>query len=237
MPLCLSWEAVMRQLLITSWVLLPRIPLKIELWTTKPFHCWLESSLQQRSVSTLCCIIWSPFLECGTSTMKSWHLLYSCLFFFFFFFLFFWGCTWGIWKFSGAAAGPAAQPAPQQHGIRAMSVTYTIAHGNAGSPTHWVGPGIDTESSWILVRFITTEPWQELLDTPAFITMKVISCLNLKRDHRFFTGGIFQALALMLPWCVLDRRPGNSLWGLRVRVKACRLRSVVSVEPLNILNR
>ena len=34
------------------------------------------------------------------------------------------------------------------------------AYGNAGSPTHWGGSGIKPSSSWILVRFVTTEPQQ-----------------------------------------------------------------------------
>ena len=34
------------------------------------------------------------------------------------------------------------------------SVTYTIAHGNAGSLTHWKRPGIEPASSWILVRLV-----------------------------------------------------------------------------------
>jgi len=33
-------------------------------------------------------------------------------------------------------------------------VTYTTAQGNAGSLTHWVRPGIEPKSSWILVRFV-----------------------------------------------------------------------------------
>ena len=32
------------------------------------------------------------------------------------------------------------------------------AHGNTGSLTHWVGPGIKPASSWILVGFATAEP-------------------------------------------------------------------------------
>ena len=32
---------------------------------------------------------------------------------------------------------------------------YTTAHGNAGSPTHWVRPRIELASSWILVRFLS----------------------------------------------------------------------------------
>ena len=53
-------------------------------------------------------------------------------------------------------------PQPQQHGIQAVSETYTEAHGNTGSLTHWVRSGIEPASSWILVGFITAEPWQEL---------------------------------------------------------------------------
>ena len=53
-------------------------------------------------------------------------------------------------------------PQPHQWGIQAASVTYTTAHCNAGSLTHWARPGIEPVSSWMLVRFISLEPWQEL---------------------------------------------------------------------------
>ena len=33
---------------------------------------------------------------------------------------------------------------------------------NARSLTHWVRPGIDPPSSWIVVEFVTAEPQQEL---------------------------------------------------------------------------
>ena len=55
-------------------------------------------------------------------------------------------------------------PQPQQCQIQAASATYTIAHGNARSLTHWARPGIEPMSSWILVGFISTDPQQELLD-------------------------------------------------------------------------
>ena len=54
-------------------------------------------------------------------------------------------------------------PQPQKCAIKAMSATYIRDHGNAGSLTHWVRPGIEPTSSWILVRLIYTEPWWELL--------------------------------------------------------------------------
>ena len=37
-----------------------------------------------------------------------------------------------------------------QSQIWVTSATYTIAHGNARSLTHWTGPGIEPSSSWIL---------------------------------------------------------------------------------------
>jgi len=55
------------------------------------------------------------------------------------------------------------QPQPQQHGIWAASATYTTAHRNTGSLTHWARPGIELASSWMLVRFVSSEPQQELL--------------------------------------------------------------------------
>ena len=45
------------------------------------------------------------------------------------------------------------------------SFTYTTAHGNAGSPTHWAGPVIEPTSSWMLVRFVSAVPQRELLNT------------------------------------------------------------------------
>ena len=39
---------------------------------------------------------------------------------------------------------------------------YTTAHGNAGSLTHWVRPGMEPTTSWFLVRFASAVPWWEL---------------------------------------------------------------------------
>ena len=46
-------------------------------------------------------------------------------------------------------------PQPQQCRIWAVSVAYSTAHSNTGALTHWAGPGMEPESSWILVEFIT----------------------------------------------------------------------------------
>ena len=53
-------------------------------------------------------------------------------------------------------------PQPQQCRIRAASVTYTAAQGNAGSLTHWARPGIEHTTSWFLVGFVSAVPRQEL---------------------------------------------------------------------------
>ena len=41
-----------------------------------------------------------------------------------------------------------------QRRIQATSATYTTAHGNTGSITHWARPGVEPETSWFLVGFV-----------------------------------------------------------------------------------
>ena len=53
-------------------------------------------------------------------------------------------------------------PQPQQRQIQAASVTYITARGITGSLTCWARPGIETASSRLPVRFISTEPRREL---------------------------------------------------------------------------
>ena len=66
-------------------------------------------------------------------------------------------------------------PKPYQCRIWAVSVTYAIAHGNARSLTHWSGPGIEPMSSWILVRFVSTE---QQWGTPSSILKLGLECLT-----------------------------------------------------------
>ena len=82
------------------------------------------------------------------------------LFFFFFFLLFratptAYGCSQSSSLIGVTAAGLHHR---QQLQIRAASVTYTIAHGNAGSLTHCTRPGIEPETSWFLVGFVSAAP-------------------------------------------------------------------------------
>ena len=96
-------------------------------------------------------------------------LLSSFLFlsFFLFFFLVGGGCSCSIWKFPGQGSNRSynchSTPQPQKCQIWATSATYTTACGNARSLTHWVGPGIEPEFSWMLVRFVSAEPQQQLI--------------------------------------------------------------------------
>ena len=53
-------------------------------------------------------------------------------------------------------------PQPQQHQIRAVSVTYTTAHGSARSLTHWTRSGIEPSTSRFLVGFISAASQWEL---------------------------------------------------------------------------
>ena len=63
---------------------------------------------------------------------------------------------------SSQARGPlTAAAAGLHHSHSNAGSTYTKAHGNAGSLTHWAGPEIEPTSSWILVGFIIAEPQQE----------------------------------------------------------------------------
>ena len=62
--------------------------------------------------------------------------------------------AYGSYRFATATAKPCQ--------IQAESMTYTTAHGNTRSLTHWARPGIEPMSSRILVGFISTAPQWEL---------------------------------------------------------------------------
>ena len=78
-----------------------------------------------------------------TRNVKVWVLFWGfvCLFVC----LSFGGCTHSSLKFLGQGSNQSCNcqptPQPQQHGIQATFVTYTTAHGNARSLTHWRGQG------------------------------------------------------------------------------------------------
>ena len=105
------------------------------------------------------------------------------------FFLSFEGRTHVIWKFPGKGSdghccqGPT--PQPQQRQIRAVPSTYATAHGNTGSLTQWMRPGIEPKTSWFLVGFISAAPWWELL----FLFFIFINCK--KKANRLMDKLVF----------------------------------------------
>ena len=106
-----------------------------------------------------CC--WSHCATAGTPWIVSFTLSLSL-----FFFLRAAPATYGDLQAGGqirAVPGELHCSHSNQCRIQAVSVTYTIAHGNARSPTHWVRPGIEPTTSWFLVRFVSAAPRQELL--------------------------------------------------------------------------
>ena len=77
----------------------------------------------------------------------------------------------------------------------AASATYTTAHGNARTPTQWARPGIKPVSSWMLVRFFSTEPWWEL---PLQLYLKKV-ILNIK--------SVFTTKFLFVWFCLFRAAP------------------------------
>ena len=65
--------------------------------------------------------------------------------------------------------------------------TYITAHNNAKSLTYQVGPGIKSESSWILVGFLTVEPQKVLPPLP-----KLFGGLLLLICTKFFIFGGYE---------------------------------------------
>ena len=83
-----------------------------------------------------------------------------------FFFLSFEGCTCGTPRLG-------VQPELQLPAYAIASampdlsrvMTYTTAHSNTRSPTPWVKPGIEPETSWFLVGFVFAAPRRELQES------------------------------------------------------------------------
>ena len=82
------------------------------------------------------------------------------------------GCSWSC------SRQPTPEPQPRR--IRAASATYTTAHSNARSLTHWARAGTEPATSWFLVGFVnhcaTTRTPTLCLLIGAFspLTLKVI---------------------------------------------------------------
>ena len=61
------------------------------------------------------------------------------------------------------------------------AVTSTTAHGNTRSLTHWVRPGTEPASSWMLVRFVSIEPrWELPCDYILIINLYLVSTFSAR---------------------------------------------------------
>ena len=76
-------------------------------------------------------------------------------------------------------------PQLQQRWILATSVTYTTAHCNVTSLTHWARPRIEPASSWILVRFVNC--WGTAGTPVASALWSYISKCQWSRSFTFIT--------------------------------------------------
>ena len=113
-------------------------------------------------------IFWNNFKE-GYSKKKIWSYIYflkKILFIFIFCLFVLWGPHQQHMEVPrlGSNRSCSSRPTsrPQQCQIRAVSSTYTTAHGNGRSLTHWARPGIKPTISWLQVGFISTTQWQKL---------------------------------------------------------------------------
>ena len=112
------------------------------------------------SDKTLCCPLFSFSLKIVTHILSSLCFLMTVHFFFFVF----------LGPHTLHREVPRLGIKLEPRGIQAMSATYTTAHGNARSLTHWVRPGIEIKipSSRITAVFVTAVPWWEHLMTVHF---------------------------------------------------------------------
>ena len=63
------------------------------------------------------------------------------------------------------------RPQTQQRQIQAVTVTYSTAHGNPASLTNWAKPGIEPESSWILLSHNRNSSLKVIFDVNVAIPM------------------------------------------------------------------
>ena len=72
-------------------------------------------------------------------------------------------------RLEGCSCSCQPMPQPQPRQIQASTTTYTTAHGNARSLTHWARPGIEPSTSQFLVGIISAAPRWELLGSLLFL--------------------------------------------------------------------
>ena len=106
-----------------------------------------------------------------------------------------------MWKFLdyglNRSCSCQSAPQPQQCQSQSASVTYTTAHSNMGSLTHWARSGIEPISSWIPVRFITAEPQRNSRD---------VDCGNILGKRKKVRQKLW-CISIKLHWTCLPLLP------------------------------
>ena len=95
--------------------------------------------------------------KCPSSNLHQHHTIYKSSTFFFFF-------RAALKAYGGSQARGQIEATSASRSYSDSSHLWPTPQltANAGSPTHWARSGIKPESSWILVRFVFTEPRREL---------------------------------------------------------------------------
>ena len=144
------------------------VPLKISLEkfrVNKGNFKWQECdpALEILSTKSPCSSIFYLGLLASSYDTSNPFLVFKSVFFFFLPFRA--ACVaYGCSQARGWIGAAAAELCHSHRNTRskAVSAAYTTAHGNARSLMPWARPGMEPASSWVIVGFITTEPWQEL---------------------------------------------------------------------------
>ena len=151
------------------------------------YHLWLfVITVQLHLWLNLFCAFYLPFLFTFFPILSQtffpgeflFHMLIWVSFWQIFLFIFFraTSAAYGSSQVRGQIrATYSCWPMPQQVRVRAKSVTSTTAHSNTGSPTHWARPGINPQSSCMLIRFVSTAPNGNSPDFSVIIVFRICS--------------------------------------------------------------
>ena len=102
-------------------------------------------------------------------------------------------------------------------------MTYTTAHGHAGSLTHWTRPGIGPTSSWIPAGFLTAEPQGNSsflfkIESPPVLSFCLLCSNVLSQNSYYFLRYMrFTSVSNLLLMSVFLPAPQTqALWGQRI---------------------
>ena len=116
------------------------------------------------------------------------------------------------------SSAPVAYGDSQARGwIGAAAAGLHHSHSNAGSLTHWARPGIEPTSSWMIVRFSSPEPQQEL--QICFLNNLYIYSFSQRRKRSVHLNSLLKEMLLKQMQIKLDGDPSLSWLSLLHGVK------------------